>query len=77
MRNGQRIGVVVPARDEENAIADVVRGIPSWVDVIVVADNGSRDATGARAAAAGAVVVAEAQPGYGAACLATPRTGRT
>ncbi len=70
MRNGTRIGVVIPARDEENAVADVVRGIPGWVDIIIVADNGSRDTTAARAAAAGAVVVTEAQAGYGAACLA-------
>lgn len=70
MRDGQRIGVVIPARDEEAAIGKVLAAIPSWVDAIVVADNGSRDRTGEIARAAGAIVVAEPRPGYGAACLA-------
>ena len=69
MRNGQRIGVVIPARDEERAIGKVIADIPAWVDSIVVADNGSRDATARIAAAAGATVVSEPAPGYGAACL--------
>lgn len=70
MRNGRRIGVVIPALDEERAIGNVVADIPSWVDVIVVADNGSKDRTADVARAAGATVVAEPERGYGAACLA-------
>ena len=70
MRQNTRIGVVIPAFNEEQAIGNVVRDIPSWVDVIVVADNGSRDRTAAIATAAGAIVVHEAERGYGAACLA-------
>jgi glycosyltransferase involved in cell wall biosynthesis len=70
MRNGRRIGVVIPARDEERAIATVVAAIPAWVDSIVVADNGSRDRTAEVARAAGARVVSEPRTGYGAACLA-------
>ena len=70
MRQGARIGVVIPALNEEQAIGNVVRDIPAWVDVIVVADNGSRDRTAEVATAAGAVVVHEAERGYGAACLA-------
>ena len=69
MRNGKRIGVVIPARDEERAIAKVVAGIPHWADHVVVADNGSRDATAALARQAGATVVSEPVAGYGAACL--------
>lgn len=68
MRHGQRIGVVIPAVDEERAIGRVIADIPGWVDQIVVADNGSRDATVERAQAAGATVVRETERGYGAAC---------
>ena len=70
MRSGKRIGVVIPARDEERAIEKVLIDIPAWVDAIVVADNGSRDATVRLASGAGAIVVSEPRPGYGGACLA-------
>src|SRR5512133_3948331 len=62
--------VVIPTLDEEQSIADVVRGIPrAIVSRVIVADGGSRDATVARAQAAGAEVI-DAGPGYGRACLA-------
>jgi glycosyltransferase involved in cell wall biosynthesis len=65
------VDVVIPARDEAATVADVVAAIPRGVvRHVVVADNGSRDDTAARALAAGARVVHEASPGYGAACLA-------
>ena len=70
MRRGERIAVVIPARDEEDAIAKVIGDIPHWVDETIVADNGSRDETAARASQAGACVVPEPEPGYGGACLA-------
>lgn len=70
MRHGARIGVVIPALDEEQAIARVIADIPDWVDRIVVADNGSRDRTGEVARLAGATVVREPRRGYGNACLA-------
>lgn len=69
MREGLRIGCIIPALDEEAAIARVVGAVPDWVDCVIVVDNGSRDATAERARAAGAVVVAENERGYGAACL--------
>ncbi|MDX2287329.1 MAG: glycosyltransferase family 2 protein [Hyphomicrobiaceae bacterium] len=70
MRAGKTIGVVIPARNEEAAIGTVVAAIPSWVDRVIVVDNGSTDATAERARGAGATVVTEPEPGYGAACLA-------
>ncbi len=73
MRLGKRIGVVIPALDEELAIARVVGDVPGWVDRIVVADNGSRDATAQVARLAGATVVREPRRGYGLACLAGMR----
>ena len=70
MRNNQRIAVVIPAVNEERAIGHVLAEIPPWVDHVIVADNGSTDRTAEIALAAGATVVAEIFPGYGAACLA-------
>lgn len=68
MRCGKRIGVVIPALDEEAAIGLVVDAVPNWVDEVVVVDNGSADATAAIARAHGARVVAESRRGYGVAC---------
>lgn len=68
-RGRPRVALVIPALDEEAAIAAVVRAVPrAWVDDLVVVDNGSRDRTAAVAAAAGARVVREPRRGYGAAC---------
>ncbi len=69
MRLGQHIAVVIPALNEERAIGRVLAEIPPWVDRVVVADNGSSDRTAEAASGAGAVVVHEPEPGYGAACL--------
>ena len=53
MVEGKRVAVVVPAFEEEPLVADTVRGIPDFVDLIVVVDDHSRDATAARAREAG------------------------
>lgn len=66
-----RIGVVIPALDEEAALPLVLAEIPrDLVDVVVVVDNGSRDRTAEVARANGAHVVSEPRRGYGSACLA-------
>lgn len=69
------VSVIIPALNEEEPIADVVReclatGLPAEV---IVVDNGSSDRTAERAAAAGARVVSEPNPGYGRACAAGVR----
>ncbi len=69
MRQGRKIEVVIPALNEEQAIARVIADIPSFVDKIIVADNGSSDDTAKCARDAGAVVVHQPERGYGAACL--------
>jgi glycosyltransferase involved in cell wall biosynthesis len=68
VKNGKYIGVLIPALNEEGAIGRVIADIPSWVDDIVVVDNGSLDRTAAVATAAGARVISEPRRGYGAAC---------
>jgi len=69
MRGAKRVGVVIPALDEEWAIGRVIDAIPDWVDETVVVNNGSTDATAAVARAHGARVVDEGRRGYGVACL--------
>ena len=66
-----RVSVVIPALNEAESIAAVVREMP-WplIHECIVVDNGSTDATAAEASAAGARVVAASQRGYGRACAA-------
>ena len=66
----QKIAVIIPALDEEEAIGHVLDEIPDVVTVVTVADNGSTDRTAEVARAAGARVVTESTRGYGRACLA-------
>lgn len=70
MRSSKRVAVVIPAQNEADAIGKVIAEIPAWVDQVVVADNGSVDDTATVAEAAGATIITEPEPGYGAACLA-------
>ncbi|MBC7887589.1 MAG: glycosyltransferase family 2 protein [Ferruginibacter sp.] len=62
--------VIIPAYNEEDAIAKVVQALPlHLLREIVVVNNNSRDATTAHAIAAGATVLQEPRQGYGYACL--------
>jgi glycosyltransferase involved in cell wall biosynthesis len=49
-----RVVVVVPAWQEAPRIARVVRGVPAWVDAVIVVDDGSTDGTAEAARAASA-----------------------
>lgn len=65
------VSVIIPALNEEETIADVVRSVPREIATeVIVVDNGSDDRTAERARAAGAQVVAEPSHGYGRACAA-------
>jgi len=62
--------VIIPALNEEEAIANVINNIPEeYVKEIIVVDNGSSDDTINVARASGATVLKEPIRGYGAACL--------
>ena len=45
MLSQQRIVVIIPAFNEEESIPKVVNDIPSFVDEIIVVNNGSTDNT--------------------------------
>ncbi len=70
-----RVSIVIPCRDEAATIATVVRSATSaladrgYAGEVVVVDNGSGDGSAAMAANAGARVVHQSIPGYGAACI--------
>lgn len=65
------VDVVIPALDEAGSIGRVLADLPRGiVRAVVVADNGSIDATARIAADHGAFVVHEPRRGYGSACLA-------
>lgn len=73
------VAVVIPALNEEAALARVLADLPRAGDAlpggavlrrVVVADNGSADRTADVARAHGAEVAHEPRRGYGAACLA-------
>jgi glycosyltransferase involved in cell wall biosynthesis len=70
---GKRVGVVVPAYDEEALIGATLGGIPPLVDRIIVVDDGSSDSTADRAQATGdprvEVITHEQRGGVGAATV--------
>lgn len=64
-----RVAVVIPAFNEADSIAAVVKEVPAELDAdVLVVNNNSSDATPEIARAAGATVVIETRQGYGYAC---------
>jgi glycosyltransferase involved in cell wall biosynthesis len=80
MLEGKRVGVVVPAYDEERLVGETLRGIPDFVDRVFVVDDASRDATGERAREVGdprvEVIRHEQNRGVGAAIATGYRRAR-
>ena len=65
-----RVCAVLPVFNEQGAIGPTIARLPrDVVDLAIVVDGGSRDATVAEARAAGATVIEEPRRGYGRACL--------
>jgi glycosyltransferase involved in cell wall biosynthesis len=73
MWNASRVVVVVPAWDEAPRIGRVLRGLPVWVDSVLVVDDASDDGTADAARAVGdarvEVVRHETNRGVGAAIV--------
>jgi glycosyltransferase involved in cell wall biosynthesis len=71
--DGKRVGVVVPAHDEEELVVATLQGIPGFVDRIFVVDDASTDGTASAAAGVGdervVVVSHERNRGVGAAIV--------
>jgi len=77
----EKISVIIPVLNEENAIANVIADIPTTVrsldgkteatvQEIIVVDNGCTDNTATIARRNGARIITEPRRGYGFACLA-------
>lgn len=62
------VTVIIPALNEEQSLPLVLRDLPE-VGRVIVANNGSTDATAEVARREGATVVDELRRGYGSACL--------
>jgi len=65
----QLIKVIIPAYNEQDSIANVIKDIPAIVDEVIVISNNSTDNTEENAKNAGATVLKENRKGYGFACL--------
>lgn len=63
------IKVIIPAYNEADSIASVIKDIPEIVSEVVVVNNNSTDHTARNAREAGATVLTENRMGYGYACL--------
>jgi glycosyltransferase involved in cell wall biosynthesis len=63
------IKVIIPAYNEADSIAHVIKDIPDIVNEIIVVSNNSNDDTEINAKKAGATVLTEKNKGYGFACL--------
>lgn len=63
------VDVILPSLDEQEALPEVLAGLPAGYRAIVV-DNGSSDSTAEVAARLGATVVSEPIQGFGSACFA-------
>ncbi|MBI5084487.1 MAG: glycosyltransferase family 2 protein [Acidobacteria bacterium] len=65
-----KVTLVIPALNEEPVLGLTLASLPSGLfHQVIVADNGSTDATAAVARRHGATVVSEPRRGYGGACL--------
>jgi len=74
--SSKSVSVIIPALNEEEPIAEVVRRClaTGLVNEVLVVDNGSTDRTAERAREEGARIIMEPEAGYGRACAAGIRS---
>jgi glycosyltransferase involved in cell wall biosynthesis len=69
MYRNKTISLIIPCKNEEKILPDTIKNVPSYVDEIIVVDNGSTDNSALVAKEAGAIVVKEPRKlngiGYG------------
>jgi len=65
MYKNLRVTIVIPCLNEEQGIRKVLDEVPTFVDEIIVVDNGSTDRTAEIARKMGARVISELHRGYG------------
>lgn len=70
MYSGNRIALLIPARNEALSLPVVLASIPREIDSVLVIDNDSQDATACVVRQHGACLVEAPGRGYGLACLA-------
>ena len=69
MYKNLRVTVVIPCLNEEDGLRKVLSDVPSFVDEIIVVDNGSTDQTAQIARDMSATVITEVHRGYGRAYM--------
>jgi dolichol-phosphate hexosyltransferase len=65
MYKGRSVTVISPCLNEEQGVEQILRGMPEFVDEVVVVDNASTDRTAEVAESLGAKVIREDVRGYG------------
>ncbi len=65
MHSGHHISLVIPCLNEEGGLRQLLPYVPTWIDEIIVVDNGSTDRSVEIATQLGARVVQEQRRGYG------------
>jgi len=63
--NNKKISVVIPCYNEEEGLREILENKPSFVDEVIVVDNGSTDNTNDVALKHGSIIVHEKRKGYG------------
>lgn len=65
MLRNKRISLLIPCYNEEEGIVKMLTSTPSFVDEVIIIDNGSTDNTTAVAKQYRAIVISEKKKGYG------------
>lgn len=56
---GKTISIIIPCKNEEAALYSMLKKVPTYIDEVIVVDNGSTDNTATVAKDAGAIVIRE------------------